>query len=568
MNTITDAYKKVPLMFQAQTSGRCQLNYIVDLRKSDRKQQDVEMWADQWTEKAETQVPEFPPEVQSKTYQLSWRFVTNGGQDDGIIRPVIGAKGIPYYPGSSMKGAFRQACTALHPELVAEYCGDADNPGILRFHGGYPTSDRWQENLVDLVHPQQGWQVKTPNTKSRPPGESAFALVSLYQPEFNFGISQNSFSDRNLSDPDWQTIWEIWQQAISSGLGCRVSAGYGQPTQQKGKIIFRAYLEGQGIAPTVIGGDSEFRPNMFKASTRGHALRIFGGLTDAKTADRLVENLFGGVTDGGTHGLLAMNWKNTIDPILEEFSDGYDEPTYRVKGILRWLQTQPLPADKAKSLIKLIKFLMRFALLLGGFGKSWRRVDHRLFYEEYYEGRTKKPLIGCHWQWRDKSLDRFNLLTNPKMIGGFMGAVQQAAKEWMKQEGYSPQPQKHAQWREAWNKDKVQVWARVAEDKENSLAVPWFHGPYRPAIREIQQAEGSIYRTDLTGQISQISRIWHRMYPLARSLKNPEPGKPTHKYPPNPKYLELLTIFPDGSPVCDDFLQFLRSDSSGFTQYW
>jgi CRISPR-associated protein Cmr6 len=37
------------------------------------------------------------PTYQMKPYQISWRFVTNGGQDDGMIRPVIGAYGIPFY---------------------------------------------------------------------------------------------------------------------------------------------------------------------------------------------------------------------------------------------------------------------------------------------------------------------------------------------------------------------------------------------------------------------------------------------------------------------------------------
>ena len=52
-----------------------------------------------------------------------------------------------------------------------------------------------------------------------------------------------------------------------------------------------------------------------------------------------------------------------------------------------------------------MKALTCFAMLLGGFGKSWRRADHRLFFPEYYPnffndtGEDRKPLIGCHWQW-------------------------------------------------------------------------------------------------------------------------------------------------------------------------
>jgi len=86
MPNIPDAAKKVPLMFQAQTAGRCQLQYI----KKDVPQQDAELWTSEWVKKAYPHPPAFGADVQS-TYTINWRFVTNAGQDDGIIRPTIGA---------------------------------------------------------------------------------------------------------------------------------------------------------------------------------------------------------------------------------------------------------------------------------------------------------------------------------------------------------------------------------------------------------------------------------------------------------------------------------------------
>ena len=554
MTTIPDAHKKVPMMFQAQTKGRCQLNFIADLRREDRNKQHVQLWTEEWIEKSDDRVPDFPETVQSKTYKLSWRFVTNGGQDEGIIRPVMGARGVPYYPGSSMKGGFRNACRSMAADKINYYCGDADNPGILRFHGGYPVDDSWQKDLVDIVHPQQDWQVK--NNRS----SSAFALISLYQPELKFGIS----SVETLSDAEWETIWKIWERAIEQGLGCRISAGYGQPQKQKENILYRAFLQGQGIAPTVIGGESEFRPNIFKAAIRGHALRIFGGLVDGRSADRLVENLFGGVSGSGTFGLLAMNWNDAIEPILESFEEGRGEMTYKVKGVLRWRLTQKVSEEEKKALTSLIKYLTRFAMLFGGFGKSWRRVDHRLFYEEYYEQTQPKSLIGCHWQWREKSWNKFDLIISPKQVPSFIDNVQTVAKKWMQLQRISPNPSQHADWREAWHKDNVQVWTRIAEDKYDSRAVHWFHGAYRPAIREINQASSSIYRTDFAGRMGKIGRIWHRMYPLPSKLKD----KDEYKIRPNPRYIEIMTIFRDRSQECQEFLEFLASEKSGFTRRW
>jgi hypothetical protein len=50
-----------------------------------------------------------------------------------------------------------------------------------------------------------------------------------------------------------------------------------------------------------------------------------------------------------------------------------------VEGELIWHLTQTLATEERDALTKLIAALTRFAMLLGGFGKSWRRADHRLF---------------------------------------------------------------------------------------------------------------------------------------------------------------------------------------------
>lgn len=545
---------QVPLMFQAQTKGRSQLQYA--------QTQDAQRWASQWIERAYPQPYQWSETVQTQTYKLSWRFVTNGGQDDGIIRPVIGAFGLPYYPGSSMKGAFRNACTTAQ---VQRYCGEKlpggdVKPGILRFHGGYPTDNRWQENLVDLVHPQQDWQVKTNDTRSKKGG--AFSLISLYQPEFTFGIS----SSQDLEEREWETIWQIWEKAISKGLGCRVSAGYGQPQQQTGQILFKAHLQGQGIAPTLLDDTPEFRPNIFRAGVRGHALRIFGGLTDGETADRLVETLFGGVTGSGTVGLLAMNWIDFHPPQLDSFEEGHGEPTYKVDGELRWRLTRKLPLQEEKSLQKLVRGLNRFSMLLGGFGKSWRRVDHRLFYPDYYDGAKAKPLIGCHWRWGENSLERANLAWNLKIVSQLIDFVRKSAREWMELQGITPNPSKYSDWREAWHPENVQVWGRVANSADESDGVEWFHREYRREDRQIGIPKGSIYRTHITGQINQISLLWHRMYPQYKLYKDPKNPK-KFIVRPTPAFLELLTIFDDGSQEMEQFLQFL-SQRSDFELVW
>jgi CRISPR-associated protein Cmr6 len=579
MKNIPNGHKKVPMMFRAQVPGRSQLQYIDPKRKKAGDPQDVELWADEWVDKAEFISAEAAQDKQTETYgaksyQISWRFVTNGGQDEGLVRPVIGASGIPFYPGSSMKGAFRQACQQA--EKVGDipkgscdhYCGDETEvtPGALRFLGAYPTND-WTQGLLDLVHPQQGWQVKTFDTHEKPRGESAYAQVSLYKPTLRFIIS----SPKALSTEQWEQIWKIWERAIASGLGSKVSTGYGQINQTSHPVIYRVKLKGQGQASKLIDDTGEFRPNIFRASLRGHALRVFAGLTDAETAEKLIEELFGGIrSKNSTVGLLGFQFQESKLEIKPFGSGKYAQPGYAVEGELTWFLTNTLSDPKKVLLKRLIAKLMQFSMIVGGFGKSWRRVDHRKFFEEYYEDRYK-ALIGCHWQWLEEDSQRSNVqVSRIEKVGDFFDSVRQVAREWIKVQDQPLQDINWAQnWREAWHPSNVQVWGRIAEDYDSSTAVRWFHGPYQIGIRGVQ-AEGSIYKSLLTGEVGQISRIgriWHRMYPIVRLLKDPEnPQKPIVKS--TSRYLELLTIFSDDSNKENDFLDFLNTNASGFEQLW
>jgi CRISPR-associated protein Cmr6 len=306
--------------------------------------------------------------------------------------------------------------------------------------------------------------------------------------------------------------------------------------------LYKCFLKGQGMAPKSLDGAREFRPNIFRGAIRGHSLRIFGGLTDAKNADKLVNQLFGGIDGEASQGLLAVDFcVKSLE--LGTFAKGYKEPTYTVTGELRWIltQSQSLPENQQESLKKLICFLTRFAMLLGGFGKSWRRADHSIFYEDYY---PNKPLIGCHWQWGDKSsLINDNKVRDLTHVHPFIKDVRTIAKQWMSlQKDILRTPDNSANWRESWHPKNVEVWGRIAEDKDDSLAIKWLHKAYQKLDNL------SIYKTSVTGivtkNINQVGRLWHRMYP-----KN------------NHQYLELLTIFPDDSDDCAYFLGFLDENN-------
>ena len=542
---MTNNANEVPLMFQAQISGRGQTQYIGDTIN-------IKRWVREWKEGAENQSPGFlsqenGQEFQKKSYQITWRIVSNSGQDEDIIRPVIAAGGFPYYPGASMKGAFLRACTS---EQKKRYCGGktSDNktqPGILRFHGGYPQDSTWKDTeLIDVIHPQQNWQVKDNNHKKHSP----FLQISLYRPTLVFGIS----STVELPEDEWNRIWSTWEKALEKGIGCRVSAGYGQPVKHPETKLVTVGLSGQGLASKLIDDVGEFRPNMFKAALRGHTLRLFSGVTDEKTAEELTRELWGGFAgnNGAVAGLLGIAF-NPLELDMNEYRDKM--PTYELtQGVLNILCLGQIVGDERTKLKKLAEQLIKFSMLLGGFGKSWRRVDHRLVYKDYLHGK-RKPMIGCHWEFQENSKGLYIPMNKLNNITIFLNSLHdKLIKDWVNSRGKELNYQPN-QWRETWHTIKVEVWARIAEDITDSEAIRWFHGNYK----EGNSIKGSI----LTGKMGQIGRIWHRMYP--RYVKTQD-GDIRRK---NQEFVEILTIFPDDSDNTYNFLDFLKTDSD-FTQVW
>ncbi|MEA5575950.1 hypothetical protein [Anabaena sp. UHCC 0451] len=528
---------EVPLMFQAPVTGRGQIQYI-------QKPEQSERWVDEWVEAAATKSPEFGHNVKTKEYQISWRLLSNSGQDDDIIRPVIAANGFPYYPGASMKGAFLRSCTS---EQKIKYCGFQNNnetkPGILRFHGAYPQDDTWCEQpLIDVVHPQENWQVKNSNS------HSAFLQISLYEPTLVFGIS----STVKLDDSEWETIWSIWDKAIERGIGSRVSAGYGQPVNHPETKLITVNLKGQGLASQLVDKSGEFRPNMFKAALRGHTLRLFSAVTDENTAEESTKELWGGFA--GAKGAIVGDLGITFHAeklVMDEFKYNKNKmPIYDLKkGNLTILCMKNRSEEYRKQLRILAKAILRFSLLIGGFGKSSRRIDHRIFFPEYFDYEDK-PMIGCQWGFTKESEQYYFPVNNIKHIKNIIDGVYKAVNNWLVFKGKSQNYQKNS-WRESFHPENVQVWGRFAVDKDDSLAVRWFHGNYKGS----QSIKGS----KLTGKMGHIGRIYHRMYP--RLIKTTDDQL-------RPKgYVELLTIFPDKrDETTKEFLTFLPT--SGFEKLW
>ena len=522
----------VPKMYRAQIEERCSLQYAAE--DKDRKQ-----WLDEWVnpkqdgksyvhsrpilkkDKSSILYPGSKLRLKEDTsiycleIKFDGRIASNCGQDS-ILRPVLGVNGIPYIPGSSIKGLFRRACN--HQQKI-KYCGDSDSPGILRFHGAYPIDDWAGKKILsgnqgespkthylieDILHPQQKRQVESQDSSS------ACVLISFYKPTMIFEFSSNT-KDTENTKIDWQEVETILTTAISQGLGGKTSSGYGFSSSYIPKYAItdnpsydRAIhieLEGTGVSSKLLSGEPEFRPNMFKAVLRGHVNRLLSGICDNKSKiQEVTDDLFGSTNSPGN---LQIYWQQIGKVSFDTFEKRKNNPTYKSRGILH------ISAPKS-SQIEFLKLVLQFAYIMGGFGKTWRRVSHDIFYASYLK-QDKKFDIGCHWISPISDSNSINVATKEDLTL-FLDRLHQSCHQYLS----ISSAEFIKKWREAWHPKNVAVYSQVVSD---SKAVILFHQEpfkYTPAIGGRKK----------TGAPEFVSSVWHRMLPIE-----------------NKQYLEIVTIF-------------------------
>ena len=506
----------IPKMYLAQIEGRCSLQYAAE--DEDRKQW-LEEWVDpkqdgkSYTHDKPKLIKDGKPYPESKLklrqgtsiYCLEIKFdgrvVSNCGQDS-IIRPVLGKHGIPYIPGSSVKGLFRRACN--HEQKIT-YCGDGEHPGKLRFHGAYPV-DNWAPKkrqttkqgttcylIEDIVHPQQKRQVEGEDSSS------AYALISFYQPTMVFEFS----AKENI---DWQEVETILTTALRKGLGAKTSTSYGFSSAYipqyaiSNHILYEQALhielEGTGVSSKLLSQEPEFRPNMFKAALRGHVSRLLAGACDSKDSiQKATDDLFGSTN---APGKLQIYWQQIGKVTYDKYNKRKNSPTYKTKGILHVLTTE--------NERRFIKLVLQFAYTMGGFGKTWRRTSHEKFYTSYVTQPDKFD-IGCYW----KSL-QFDTINSREDLTKFLNQIHQSSKSYL-----SINDTKFIrEWRESWHPKNVAVYSQVVDE---SQAIKLFH-------QETFKITPAIGGREKLGEPKFVSSVWHRMLPIS-----------------NHQYLEIVTVF-------------------------
>lgn len=499
--------EQIPMMYRAQVSGRCSLQFAGN-------NEDLERWRDEWIypNANNNQQPRYQHKdpvlgVEGEIYRLKiefpFRLLSNCGQDS-IIRPMLGKNGIPFIPGSSIKGIFRRACTK---EEAIKYCGDNQElaPGCLRFHRAYPVGDwagtrkvslRKGQNvftetryrIVDVIHPQQPRQVEGDKSTT------ALASISFYQPTCIFELSS---SDRHIN---WEEVKAILLKALQNGVGGKTSTGYGlgghlpnQPSEIPNYPL-QVGFKGFGVSPLLRSDEPEFRPNVFKATLRGHVKRLLGGVCNHLGAVTQTENWFFGSSEAP--GNASIFWQTQS----ESYNTQGLTPTFDTEGILH--------IDASPTDLRFLEQVLKFAFIMGGFGKSWRRVSHRKFYANYPK-LAQGLHIGCHWECLKS--DWIDIQTSADLTN-FLDQLYEIC-----QNKLGTQPPQAMNWREAWHPQRVAVYSKPVN---KSLAVELFHNE----IFKTTPAIGGRNSGDKRPKFA--SSVWHRMLPIG-----------------NNQYLEIVTVF-------------------------
>lgn len=566
-------FEAVPMEYRAQIEYRC--------KRQNPKTGDARKWVEQWISGSTPTHPFTEENLKIEPVKISWRLISNSGIDEGVIRPVIAAGGWPVVPGSSIKGLFRRVCERLYPAKVGEWCGEVPNHsnqqhgkhGVLRFHGAWPANNCWHDRLLDVVHSQQKWQIWDPDYDQhthcwrKTIRHNANAIVSLYKPELHVAISS---SDEVNFEKDWTKIREILHAALSEGIGGRTCAGYGATESSVRKTVFQCELEGQGVAAALISGrQGEFRPNMFRSAVRGMALRLFGGLCGNDIARREAGRLFGSIhrEDGGMQWGLLGCYFNFSNFAIKPWGGG-NRPSnvFAATGTLYWQITRTnIDPVKKQKLAKLIASLNALTYTLGGFGRSWRRPYHDVFYQDYYSGHNgQKPAIGCHWQLSDVSfLERYPewMVHSVEDLSRLIRSACINAAEWLEYNGVHCRQEKST-WREIIHPDHMLVWARTAENHNDARAIRWFHrepdfenfGHMDPFRLKNTSIGGYLRKNKDDIRDTEVSRLWNRMLPCVCSDSmrqwrlNPESGFNDQSKTISPwpgRYLDVVTLYKD-----------------------
>lgn len=304
------------------------------------------------------------------TIQFPWRVRVGGmrGFRELLLPAFHPIYGIPYFPASSLKGAANAWARANGYEAEAKILFGTlrDGLGRVQILDAFPTKPCLS---VDMANPQWHWRGESVEYKPEP-----HALLTLLKPEIVIGLLPTS---RGTKD-DIETVKKWLENALKTGIGSRVSAGYGRIDlttilPYSSTYQFKLWSQGMhGANPPAkensYQGEIEFRPVALRGILRYWFRTIALGLYSSTTCQELEQTLFGTLGQEGSIRI-GMTWEKLGDSPL------------KIEGKI-------LLESKSQEHLNLVQKILVLASHLSGVGRGARRPLH------LNSGRLR----GCHWE--------------------------------------------------------------------------------------------------------------------------------------------------------------------------
>ncbi|WP_254565490.1 RAMP superfamily CRISPR-associated protein [Oscillatoria sp. HE19RPO] len=331
---------------------------------------------------------------------FNWRVRVGGtrGFRESLLPVFHPIFGVPYIPSSSLKGAARawarkhgSGDRILH--LLGMLEGKQAIAAKVEFLDAFPTKPCLS---VDVATPQWHWNNNQVTYKPEP-----HALLSLERPEFLMGLRPTA---RGTSQ-EVQEVKTWLENALKTGIGSRVSSGYGRALGQLPQFphsqsySFELWTQGMyGSNPPSPGnhyqGTPEFRPTAVRGILRYWFRAMALSLYNPQDCKTLEQKIFGDLSIQGQVSISVL-----FNPNLKQNPDLYS-------GSICLEATEP-------KYLKLLEQLLILASHLGGVGRGSRRPLHYL----------NKMLRGCYWEVNGQG---FPLEANPQKWQQFFEGLKAA----------------------------------------------------------------------------------------------------------------------------------------------
>lgn len=312
---------------------------------------------------------------------FSWRLRVGGTRGFRelllpVFHPVFG---VPYIPASSLKGAAR-AWARQNGESKNEISkilgileGKTAQAAKVEFLDAFPTKECLS---VDVATPQWHWQNGNVAYKPEP-----HPLLSMEQPQFLIGLRPIKPENAKYIP----VVKEWLENALKSGIGSRVSSGYGRSLGQSSTFPYSQSYDFELWTQGMYGseppskqngwrGYAEFRPTAIRGILRYWFRAVALSLYEPLVCQDLEDRVF---------GKLSQQGQVSVSVLLHNPSK-QNKPPYRYDGRIYLEATE-------QSYLDLLEKLLILASHLGGVGRGSRRPLHLLDIE------GNKYTRGCHW---------------------------------------------------------------------------------------------------------------------------------------------------------------------------